>query len=97
MFGSSPNDSAQPQNIFVRVLQLDVDLEADDRLVDAASAHPTRHSLEADRLLERVRRVEDAASLKAGPAIWKPTGRPSESPHGIEIAGMPASGIGTVK
>ncbi len=36
------------------------------------------------------------ASLKAGPAIWKPTGRPSERPHGIEIAGMPASGIGTV-
>ena len=36
------------------------------------------------------------ASLNAGPAIWKPTGRPSERPHGIEMAGMPASGIGTV-
>ena len=36
-------------------------------------------------------------SLNAGPAIWKPTGRPSESPFGIEIAGMPASDIGTVQ
>ena len=35
-------------------------------------------------------------SLNAGPAIWKPTGSPSERPHGIEIAGIPASGIGTV-
>ena len=37
-------------------------------------------------------------SLNAGPASWKPTGRPSRrGPHGIEIAGMPASDIGTVK
>ena len=36
-------------------------------------------------------------SLNAGPAIWKPTGSPSESPFGIEIAGMPASDIGTVQ
>ena len=36
-------------------------------------------------------------SLNAGPAIWKPVGRPSESPLGIEMAGMPASDIGTVQ
>ena len=36
-------------------------------------------------------------SEKAGPAIWKPTGRPSDSPQGIDTAGRPASGIGTVK
>ena len=36
-------------------------------------------------------------SLNAGPASWMPTGRPSDRPPGIEIAGMPASGIGTVK
>ena len=36
-------------------------------------------------------------SLNAGPAIWKPTGSPSDSPFGIEIAGMPASDIGTVQ
>src|SRR3954452_20942065 len=35
-------------------------------------------------------------SLNAGPAIWKPTGRSSLSPLGIEIAGRPASEIGTV-
>ena len=36
-------------------------------------------------------------SENAGPAIWKPTGSPSDSPHGIDTAGRPASGIGTVK
>ena len=36
-------------------------------------------------------------SLKAGPAIWKPTGRPSLRPAGIEMAGMPASDIGTAQ
>src|SRR5262245_36773945 len=44
-----------------------------------------------------------AESLKAGPAIWKPTGRSGPPPSGcarpagIEIAGIPASGIGTVQ
>ena len=36
-------------------------------------------------------------SLKAGPAICRPTGRPSLSPQGIEMAGIPASDIGTVQ
>ena len=36
-------------------------------------------------------------SLNAGPASWKPTGSPSLSPLGIEIAGIPASDIGTVQ
>ena len=36
-------------------------------------------------------------SLNAGPAIWKPVGSPSASPLGIEIAGRPASDIGTVQ
>ena len=36
-------------------------------------------------------------SLKAGPASWKPTGRPSASPFGIEMPGMPARLIGTVQ
>ena len=58
---------------------------------------PRRRVVEADRLLERVGGVEERFSLNAGPASWKPTGRPSASPHGIEIAGMPASDIGTVK
>ena len=38
-----------------------------------------------------------AFSLNAGPASWKPTGRPSLSPQGSEIAGMPASDMGTVQ
>ena len=36
-------------------------------------------------------------SLNAGPAIWKPVGSPSASPLGIEMAGRPASEIGTVQ
>ena len=38
-----------------------------------------------------------AFSLNAGPASWRPTGSPSLSPLGIEIAGIPASDIGTVQ
>ena len=30
------------------------------------------------------------------PMIWRPTGKPSDSPHGIEIAGMPATFAVTV-
>ena len=45
----------------------------------------------------RGRRPAGAFSLNAGPAICRPTGRPPLSPHGIEIAGMPASDIGTVQ
>ena len=36
-------------------------------------------------------------SLNAGPASWNAVGNPSARPFGIEIAGMPASGIGTVQ
>ena len=37
-------------------------------------------------------------SLNAGPAIWKPIGQARRtSPLGIEIAGRPASEIGTVQ
>ena len=56
--------------------------------------------LEAERLLERVRRRAGRFSLNAGPASWKPTGKAvarRASPHGIEIAGIPASDIGTVQ
>ncbi len=37
VLGGSPNDSSQPQNIFVRVGELDVDLQSDDRLVLAVA------------------------------------------------------------
>ena len=36
-------------------------------------------------------------SLKAGPMSWKPTGRPSLSPHGMLIAGRPARLAGIVQ
>src|SRR5262249_41512078 len=40
-----------------------------------SSACPTRNSV---------------FSENCGPISWRPTGRPSERPHGIEIPGMPA-------
>ena len=40
VFGGSPKDSSQPQNIFVRGLQLDVDLQADHGLVGGRSYRP---------------------------------------------------------
>ena len=87
-------------------LQLDVDLEADDRLVSLGQVMPRLPpaGLEADRPLDRVGRVEEAATRRTpGAQIWRPTGSsgppPSgwASPAGIEIAGMPASDIGTVQ
>ena len=42
VFGGSPNDSAQPQNILVLVCELDVDLQADHGLV-LALAHRLCH------------------------------------------------------
>ena len=36
-------------------------------------------------------------SLKAGPMSWKPTGRPSLSPQGMQIAGRPARLAGIVQ
>ncbi len=79
--------------------ELDVDLQADDGLVVGhALPAPGRGVVEADRLLERVGGVEEAI-LAEGRArrAESPTGSPSLRPHGIEIAGIPASGIGTVK
>ena len=72
--------------------QLHVDLDADDGLV----VHPHRHPSNAIDFSSACAASRMRASLNAGPAIWKPTGSPSERPHGIEMAGMPASGIGTV-
>src|SRR5689334_4970197 len=75
-------------------LELDVDLEADDGFVVHAKAFAPSKPIACSsaKAASRMR-----FSLKAGPAIWKPTGRPSLSPLGIEIAGMPASDMGTVQ
>ena len=81
-----------------------MDLEADDRLVgDVGGALRLGGHARAGELSKPIACSSAKAasrirfSLKAGPAIWKPTGRPSLSPHGIEIPGMPASENGTVK
>ena len=74
------SDSSQPQNIFVARRELDVDLQADDGLV--ASAHRARRRSRRSRSPARARRPRRACrfSLNAGPASWKPTGRPSRQP-----------------
>src|SRR5207237_8559899 len=75
--------------------KLDVDLETDHRFV----AHPLRAGLESKLIAfsSAYAASSSRGSLNAGPASWKPTGSRSLSPEGIEIAGMPASGIGTVQ
>src|SRR4029077_10062788 len=85
---------AAAEHLRVR-LQLDVDLQADDRLVFAqvnALVESKPIACSSAWAASRIR-----FSLNAGPASWKPTGSPSDSPHGIEIAGRPASEVGTVK
>src|SRR3954462_4445224 len=77
-------------------LELDVDLQPDHGLVARAHANAPDPSkpiaCSSANAASRMR-----FSLNAGPAIWKPTGSPSESPLGIEMPGMPASDIGTVQ
>ena len=53
------SDSSQPQNIFVARRELDVDLQADDRLELGSSApRAASAAVEAERLLERVGGLE---------------------------------------
>src|SRR3954451_6667683 len=80
-------------------LQLHVDLEADDRLVVAFRELVAAHRGTPSKPISRSSAYAASKirfSLNAGPASCTPTGRPSDSPPGIEIAGMPASDIGTV-
>ena len=89
--------------------ELDVDLEPDHRLVPVAlrvhrwSPDSGWAGVEADCLLERERRVEHRVLAERRPGDLEPDREPgpppsgSASPAGIETAGIPASGIGTVK
>src|SRR5919197_1210232 len=78
--------------------ELDVDLEADDRLVRDRVAHDRTCDPSNSRACSSAKAASRTRfSLNAGPASWNPTGSPSLSPQGIEIAGIPASDIGTVK
>ena len=76
-------------------LQLDVDLQADHglELAHRRACDPSKPSSRSSAWAASSSRF----SLNAGPAICRPTGNPSLSPQGIEIAGIPASDIGTVQ
>src|ERR1700760_2516014 len=76
-------------------LELDVDLQPDHRLVAAHVLAPPASKPIAPSRAWAASSIR--FSLNAGPASWNPTGSPSLSPDGIEIAGIPASGIGTVQ
>ena len=99
VLGGSPKDSAQPQNIFVFVASwtwISRPMTGSNSLIAAPAPRrrvPSKPiACSSANAASRMR-----FSLNAGPASWKPTGRPSLSPLGIEIAGIPASDIGTVQ
>ena len=98
VLGASPNDSAQPQNIFVFVSELDVDLQADDRLELGQLRALRGAAVEVDRLLERVRGVEDPvlAERRAG-ELEADRQALAEARPGSRSPGCPASDIGTVQ
>ena len=88
--------------------ELDVDLQADHRLEAArarrlarpgAPSDTGRSAVEADRLLERVGGVEQPVLAERRPGDLQADRQTAArcSPQGIEIAGMPASDIGTVQ
>ena len=104
-FGSSPKESSQPQNIFVRVASwtwISSPITASSSAT-AAPGSPARSRVEADRLLEREGGVEQLLLGEGGGGDLEADRQPRAAalglgrPAGIEIAGMPASGIGTVK
>src|SRR5450756_222746 len=83
--------------------ELDVDLEADDRF---PAAHDGASSLAARNVGAVSNPIAPSSayaarrmrfSENAGPMNWKPTGKPSARPQGIEIAGRPARLTGIVQ
>src|ERR1700730_11275488 len=77
-----------------------MDLEPDHGLIGAPRAVAHRRAALPSKPIACSSAYAAASrrfSLNAGPASWNPTGSPSLSPEGIEIAGTPASGIGTVQ
>ena len=102
-FGSSPKESSQPQNIFVLVESWTWISSPITASSSAIRATPSGRASKPIACSSAKAASSRLCSAKAGAAIWKPTGScgppPSGSarPAGIEIAGIPASGIGTVK
>ena len=100
--GSSPKESSQPQNIFVRVESWTW-ISSPITASSSAIAHPLRPGVEPDRLLQREGGLQQLLLGEGGGGDLEadrelraaPAG--SARPAGIEIAGMPARLIGTVK
>src|SRR6202012_2725180 len=80
-------------------LQLDMDLQSDHRLVlDGGHSAPLCPWLPSNPIRRSSGNAAStiAPSPNAGATSWKPTGRPSVTPQGMEIAGIPARDIGIV-
>ena len=94
VFGSSPKALRHPQNSFVAVDELAVDLEADDGLVRRLTASPVlvtgRARRRAASRLAATRIM--TASPRAGARTCTPTGSPSrlERERHADTAGWPA-------
>src|SRR3954470_5820729 len=78
VFGGSPNDSSQPQNIFVRVLSCTwISSPMTGSYARAATASATgRRSVEADDPLDRVCGIEDDVLAERRAGDLEPHGQP---------------------
>ena len=105
--GSSPKESSQPQNIFVRVASWTWISSPITGFAAPPSQPPTPAPARRSKpiaLLERVGGLEQLrlgegrrGDLQADRQLGPPPVGLGARPAGIEIAGIPASDIGTVK
>src|SRR5947209_1372400 len=76
VLGGSPNDTSQPQNIFVRVLSW---TWISSPMTGSRLSDTRARSIEFERSLERVRDVEEPVLAECGAsdlkADWKPAGQ----------------------
>ena len=99
MFGGSPKLSSQPQNILVRVASwtwISSPITGSQR-ASVLIGPPAGSASKPIAASSAWAAASSRFSLNAGPAICRPTGSPSDRPHGIEIAGIPARLTGIVQ
>ena len=106
VFGSAPNSVEQPQNIFDAVPSSTcvsspmTGSYARQHVLVGHAHRQLRHAARATAFGGGLEGGGDAVAAVVGHApgamICSPTGSPSDSPHGTEIAGVPASEAGSV-
>ena len=89
VFSSSPQTFSQRQNIFVRVFSwtwISSPMTGSHSGIRSRSGTKSKPSARSSAWPARKRRFSE----NCGPISCRPTGRPSERPHGIERPGRPA-------